>query len=85
MCFCPNSRLISSSTPSTAPSPLFFVAKGWSWMACMFSTIVQEGHPVENPHLVPEASSFLACSATVGQVRGGFSGSSPAFLKASLL
>ena len=86
MCFWPNSPLICSSTPSTASKPLFLEAKGWSWVACMFSTIVHDGHPVENPHLAaPAAMIFFEKASTSCHVLGGFSGSSPAFLKASLL
>src|SRR5262245_8415184 len=81
MCFWPNSLLMRSSTPSTPPNPFCFVAKGWSWVACMFSTIVQDGHAVEKPHLAaPEPMSFLAADSTSGHVFGGFSGSRPAFL-----
>jgi len=52
----------------------------------MFSSWIHEGHAVEKPHFeAPEASSFLAYASTSCQVFGGFSGSRPAFLKASLL
>src|SRR4051794_39114805 len=86
MCFWPNSLLISSSTPSTASNPLCFEAKGWSCVACMFSIIVHDGQPVENPHLAPPAAMiFLEYASTSCHVFGGFSGSRPAFLKASLL
>ena len=52
----------------------------------MFSTMVHDGQPVENPHLAaPEAMSFFEYSSTCFQVCGGLFGSSPAFAKASLL
>ena len=52
----------------------------------MFSTMVHDGQPVENPHFAaPAARSFFAYASTSFHVFGGFSGSSPAFLKASLL
>ena len=44
---------------------------------------VREGQPVEKPHFMPEASSFLLASAISGHVLGGFSGSRPAFFFAS--
>ena len=86
MCFWPNSLLISSSTPSTAPKPLCLVANGWSWVACMFSTIVHDGQPVENPHLAaPAARIFFGKASTSCHVLGGFSGSRPGLLEGVLV
>ena len=52
----------------------------------MFSTMVHDGQPVENPHLAaPEPMSFLLYSSTCFQVCGGLVGSSPALANASLL
>ena len=49
------------------------------------SSWVQLIQLVVNGHLWPLAFSLAAASATSGQVVGGFSGSRPAALKASLL
>src|SRR3989304_9056673 len=49
MCFWPNARLISSSTPSTPPKPLPLLANGWSWLPGLFSTIVPPGPPRPDP------------------------------------
>ncbi len=47
---------------------------------------IQPFQAEENPAWqAPAATSFLAAAATSGQVLGGLSGSSPAFLKASTL
>ena len=56
----PNSLLMRSwaSSPS---KPFRLVAKGWSCQACMFSTMVHDGQPVEKPHLAaPDAMIFFA-------------------------
>jgi len=50
----------------------------------MFSISVHDGHAALNPHLAPEATSFLAAASTSSHVAGGLS-ASPAFLKRSLL
>ena len=85
MCLTPNSLLMRSCT-SRPSNPFRLVAKGWSCQACMFSTIVQDGQPVEKPHLAPpEAMIFFEYSSTCFQVCGGLAGSSPAFWKTSLL
>ena len=50
------------------------------------STLTQVTQALEKPQVAwPDALSFFAASNTSGQVFGGASGSSPAFLKASLL
>ncbi len=45
---------------------------------------VHDGHAALNPHLAPEATSFLAAASTSSHVVGARSGK-PAFLKRSLL
>ncbi len=77
------SIFISASIPSM---PLALVASGTLWMALKFSYCVQVGHAIVYPQVAAlDVTIFLAAAQVSSQVRGGFSGSRPAFLKASLL
>src|SRR5262249_23455892 len=74
------------STVSKPSMPLALVASGTLCQAESCSTLTHVTHALLKPQLGwAEAFSFLAASKTSGQVLGGFSGSSPAFLKLSLL
>jgi hypothetical protein len=65
---------------------LAFVPIGTLCQAESCSTLTQVTHAFEKPQVAwPAALSFFAASNSSGQVFGGFSGSSPAFLNASLL
>src|SRR3954465_4088991 len=79
------SGLLNTRRASVPPKPLFFVAYSTLCQAEKLSSCVQLTQLVVNGHLWPEALSFAAARATSGQVLGGFSGSRPAALKASLL
>src|SRR5574341_978498 len=73
----------SASMPSI---PLALVASGTPWMALKFSYWVQVGQAMVKPQEAALVATILPAAVQVSsQVRGGFSGSSPAFLKASLL
>ena len=61
------------------------VASGMLCQALKFSICTQLTQADVNPHGSSAARSFFAALKVSGQVAGGFSGSSPAFLKASLL
>ena len=62
------------------------VASGTLCQAESCSRLTQVTQAFEKPQVAwPAAFSFFAASNTSGQVFGGLSGSSPAFLKASLL
>ena len=65
--------------------PLPLVANSTLCQAEKLSSWVQLTQLVVNGHLWPLAFSLAAASVTSGQVFGGFSGSRPAALKASLL
>src|SRR5215472_5702954 len=76
--------LLNSSAASGPSSPFALLA---SWTLCQalkFSICVQLTHAAVKPQGTPPARSFFAASNVSGQVLGGLSGSSPAFLKASL-
>ena len=65
--------------------PLPLVANSVLCQAEKLSSCVQLIQLVVKGHLWPAALSLPAARATSGQVVGGFSGSMPAALKASLL
>ena len=65
--------------------PFCLVPIGTLCQALKFSMCIQEGQLVVYTHCCPEAFSFSAAASTSFQVFGAFSGSRPAFLKASLL
>src|SRR5262245_5560824 len=78
--------LLILSSASVPAMPLALVASGTSWMALNCSNWVHVGQAVVNAHGAALAALILrAASMSSGQVCGGLAGSSPAFLKASLL
>src|SRR6187549_2193918 len=79
------SGLLNARRVSRPPKPLFLVAYRTLCQAEKLSSWVQLIQLVVNGHLWPDAFSLAAASATSGQVLGGFSGSRPAALNASLL
>ncbi len=76
--------LLISSTASGPSSPLTLVASARLCQALKFSICVQLTQAAVKPHGTPPARSFFAISKVSGQVLGALSGSSPAFLNASL-
>ena len=76
--------LLNSSSVSGPPSPFALVAIGMLCQALKFSIWTQLTQAEVKPHGTPAARSFFAASKVSGQVLGGLSGSSPAFLNASL-
>src|SRR5262245_42489695 len=72
-------------TVSKPSMPLALVASGTLCQADSCSMLSQVTQALPKPQLGWFAFSFLAASNTSGQVLGGLSGSSPAFLNASLL
>src|ERR1700688_3312368 len=76
--------LLNSSAASGPSSPFVFVASGRLCQALKFSIWVQLTQAAVKPQGTPPARSFFAASKVSGQVLGGLSGSSPAFLNASL-
>src|SRR5436853_2119548 len=76
---------LNASRALVPPKPLFCVANSTLCQVEKLSSCVQLIQLVENGHLWPDAFSLAAASATSGQVFGGFSGSRPAALNASLL
>src|SRR5215510_5300111 len=76
-------NFISVSQPSM---PLALLARGTLCQAESCSRLTQVTQALPKPQLAnPAAFSFLAASNTSGHVLGGLSGSSEAFLNASLL
>ena len=85
MCFSAG-PLLKASSASRPPKPFSFVANGTLCQAEKVSSCTQDCQPVVKPHWVaPDDIIFFDISTSSGQVFGGFSGSRPAFLKASLL
>src|SRR5258705_10338855 len=80
------SGLLILSSVSRPPRPLALVASGTLWIALNCSNCAHVGHAVVKPHgLALAARIFWAAARRSVQVWGGLLGSSPAFLKASLL
>src|SRR5437764_3221066 len=76
--------VLNTSSVSGPSRPLALVAKGRLCQALNCSIWVQLIQAGTTPQLAPPARNFLAVAKVSGQVLGGFSGSSPAFWKASL-
>src|SRR5437763_896966 len=76
--------VLNLSSVSAPSSPFALVASGRLCQALNCSSWVQVIHAGTTPHPLPPARSFLATAKVSGQVLGGFSGSSPALVKASL-
>src|SRR5580658_4760572 len=76
--------LLKVSSASGPPRPLSLVPIGKLCQALKFSICAQLTQAEVKPQGCPAARSFFAASNISGQVTGGFSGSSPAFLNASL-
>ncbi len=80
------SGLLILSSASSPSRPLALVASGTLWIALNCSNCAHVGHAVVKPHGVALAARiFWAAARRSVQVWGGLFGSSPAFLKASLL
>src|SRR5690554_1867161 len=78
--------LLNTSSASRPPNPFSCVANGTLCQAEKVSICAQDCQPVVKPHWVaPEDIIVFDISTSSGHVFGGFSGSRPAFLKASLL
>src|SRR6185295_6223329 len=81
--FCMSIRVC---TWRTCSGLLILVASGTLWIALNCSNCAHVGHAVVKPHgLALAARIFWAAARRSVQVWGGLLGSSPAFLKASLL
>src|SRR5215210_7926539 len=77
---------LNFSSVSKPSSPFALVPIGTLCQAERCSMLTQVTQAFEKPQVAwPAAFSFFAASNTSGQVFGGWSGLSPAFLKASLL
>ena len=79
------SGVLNARRVPVPPKPLFKVEKSTLCHALKLSSCVQLIQLVVKGHLCPLVLSLAAALATSGQVVGGFSGSRPAALKASLL
>ena len=79
------SGVVTASRVFRPLKPLRWVANSTLCQAEKLSSCVQLCQLVVKGHLWPLAFSLAAASVTSGQVFGGFSGSRPAALKASLL
>src|SRR5947209_4357521 len=76
--------LLNSSTVSSPSRPFALLASGRLCQALKFSICAQLTQAEVKPQGRPAARNFFAASKVSGQVFGGLSGSSPAFLNASL-
>src|SRR2546428_61704 len=76
--------VLNLSSVSGPSSPFALVASGRLCQAVNCSIWVQVIQAGTIPQLAPLAFSFFAMANVSGQVFGGFSGSSPALVKASL-
>ncbi len=84
MCMVCTGPLNSSRVPRP-PKPFCSVANGTLCQALKLSSWTHDCQPVVKAHGTPAALSLSAYWISSGQVAGGFSGSRPAFLNASLL
>src|SRR5258708_34238281 len=76
--------VLNLSSVSTPSRPFALVANGRLCQALNCSICVQVIQAGTTAQFAPPAFSFLAAAKVSGQVFGGFSGSSPALVKASL-
>src|SRR2546421_9252785 len=76
--------VLNTSSASGPSRPLALVANGRLCQELNCSIWVQLIQAGTTPQLAPPCRSFLAAANVSGQVFGGFSGSRPALVKASL-